>query len=79
MDCGTTSPSLREGLVEEYEILTRKRSNPIKILNASQQPLTGAGRYYTQPTGLQIGHHFEARVWEVEVIGDSVNAYLPVA
>ena len=45
--CGATNPILREGFVKVYEILTKKRSNPIKIWNASQQPITRAGRYYT--------------------------------
>ena len=31
LDCGATSPILREGFVKEHEILTKKRSNPIKI------------------------------------------------
>ena len=79
MDCGATSPILRGGFVKEHEILTKKRSNPIKIWNASQQPIAGAGRDYTQPTGLEIGNHSEALVWEVGVIEDSVDGYLPVA
>ena len=29
--CGATSPILREGFVKEHEILTKKRSNLIKI------------------------------------------------
>ena len=60
LDCGATSPILREGYVKEHEILIKKRSNPIKIWNASQQPIAGAGRYYTQPTGFEIGNHTEA-------------------
>ena len=79
LDCGATSPILREGFVKEHEILTKKRSNSIKIWNASQQPIAGAGRYYTQPNGLEIGNHSEALVWEVGVIEDSVDGYLPVA
>ena len=79
LDCRATSPILREGFVKEHEILTKKKSNPIKIWNASQQPIAEAGWYYTQPTGLEIGNHSEALVWEVGVIEDSVDGYLPVA
>ena len=79
LDCGATSPILREGFIKEHEILTKKRSNPIKIWNASQQPIARAARYYIQPTGLEIGNHSEALVWEVGVIKDSVDGYLPVA
>ena len=79
LDCGATSPILQEGFVKEHEILTKKRSNSIKIWNASQQPIAGAGMYYTQPTELEIGNHSEALVWEVGVIEDSVDGYLPVA
>ena len=79
LDCRATSPIPQEGFVKEHEILTKKRSNPIKIWNASQQLIAGAGRYYTQPTGLEIGNHSEALVWEFGVIEDSVDGYLPVA
>ena len=79
LDYGATSPILREGFVKEQEILTKKRSNLIKIWNASQQPIAGEGRYYTQPTGLEVGNHSEALVWEIGVIEDSVDGYLPIA
>ena len=59
--------------------LLMKRSNPITIWNASQQPIAGVGRYYTKPTGLEIGNHSEALVWEVGLIEDSIDRYLPVA
>ena len=76
LHCRATSPVLRERYVKEHKILTRKRSNLIKIWNASQPLITGAGRYYTQPTGLEIGNHSEALVWEVGVIEDSIDGYL---
>ena len=78
-DSGATTPLLREEFDKEKQILTKKRKNPISIRNASQQPITGAGRYYTQPIGLEIGNHSEVLVWEVGVIEDSIDRYLPIA
>ena len=51
----------------------------VSIWNASQQPIAGAGRFYTQPLRLVIGNHLEVLVWEVGVIEDSIDGYLPVA
>ena len=47
LDCGATSPILREGFVKDKQILTKRQKNPINIWNASQQPIAGAGRFYT--------------------------------
>ena len=79
LDCGATSPILREEFVRGQQILTKQRSKPISIWNASQQPIAGAGRYYTQPIGLEIGNHSEVLVWEVGAIEESIDVYLPVA
>ena len=46
LDCGTTSPIVREGFAKENQILTKQRRKPIQIWNASQQPIAGAGRFY---------------------------------
>ena len=73
LESGPTSPIVREEFVKEKQILTKTRKNPISIWNASQQPITGAGRYYTQPIGLEIGNHSEVLVWEVGVIEDSID------
>ena len=77
--CGATSPILREQYVKANQILTKHRKKPISIWNASQQPIAGAGRFYTQPLELVIGNHSEVLVWEVGVIEDSIVRYLPVA
>ena len=62
LDYGATSSILREGFVKDKQILTKRRKNPISIWNASQQPIAGAGRFYTQPIGLEIGNHSKALV-----------------
>ena len=79
LDCGATSPILREEFVRDQQILTKQRTKPISIWNASQQPITGAGRYYTQPIGLEIGNHSEVLVWEIGGIEESIDGYLPIA
>ena len=45
LDCGATSPMLREEYAKQNQILTTQRKNPIIIWNASQQPIAGAGRF----------------------------------
>ena len=47
LDCRATRPILREQYAKENQILTKQRKKPISIWNASQQPITGAGRFYT--------------------------------
>ena len=79
LDCGATSTILREEYAKDNQILTKERKKPISIWNASRQPIAGAGRFYTQPVGLVIGNHSEVLVWEVGVIKDSIDGYLPVA
>ena len=79
LDCGATSPILHEEYTKDNQILTKQRKKPIRIWNASQQPIAGAGRFYPQPLGLVIGNHSEVLVWEVGVIEDSIDGYLPVA
>ena len=51
----------------------------MSMSNASQQPITGVVRFYTQPLELVIGNHSEVLVWEVGVIEDSIDGYIPVA
>ena len=46
LDCGATSPILREGFAKENQIFTKQRKKPIQIWNASQQPNVEAGRFY---------------------------------
>ena len=79
LDCGATSAILREEYPKDNQILTKQRKKPISIWNASQQPMAGAGRFYTHPLGLVIGNHCEVLVWEVGVIDDSIDGYLTVA
>ena len=43
LDCGATSPILREEYAKDNQILTKQRKKPISIWNASQQPIAGAG------------------------------------
>ena len=47
LDCGPTSPILREEYAKDNQILTKQRRKPISIWNASQPPIAGAGRFYT--------------------------------
>ena len=79
LDCGATSPILRKEYAKDNQILTKQRKKPISIWNASQQPIAEAGRLYTQPLGLAIGNHSEVLVWEVVMIEDSIDGYLPIA
>ena len=79
LDCGATSPILREEYAKDNQILTKQRKKHISIWNGSQQPIAGAARCYTQPLDLVIGNHSEVLVWEVGVIADSIDGYLPVA
>ena len=79
IDCGATSPILREEYAKENQILTKQRKKPRSIWNASQQPIAWSGRFYTQLLRLVIGNHSEVLVWEVGVIQDSIDVYLPVA
>ena len=62
LHCGATSPKLREEYGKDNQILTKQRKKPISLWNASQQPITGAGRFYTQPLGFVIGNHSEVLV-----------------
>ena len=65
--------------MKDKQILTKQQKNQIRIWNASQQPITKVGRFYTQPIGLEIGKHLEALVWDVGVIEHCIYGYLPVA
>ena len=79
LDCGATSPILYAEYTQDKQILTKQRKKPISISNASQPPIAGAGRFYTQPLGLVRVNHYEVLVWEVGVVEDSIDGYLPVA
>ena len=59
LDCRATSPILREEYAKDNQIRTKQRKKPISIWSASQQPIAGEGRFYTQPLGLLIGNHSE--------------------
>jgi len=78
IDWGATGPILREEWVRENEILVKKRQKPIEVQNASQQPILGAGIYYTQLLELAIGKHTERLVWEVSQIEEGIDGYLPI-
>ena len=79
LDCGCTGPILNRDFVQRHHMPWVKRDHPITVQTADGKPMEGAGDKHTEDVIQRIGTHQEELTWEISLLEDGIDGYLPIS
>jgi len=77
LDTGCSIPLLNQKTAKKLGIVLRQHNPVIPIENFTGQTVEGAGQYYTEPLLLRHRRHVTREKFEVSLMEEGIDAFLP--
>ena len=77
LDTGCSILLISQRTIEKLGIERKTHKNPRTIENFTGETVKNAGQYYTKPMQLQHRNHFTNEQFEVALMEEAINLFLP--